>query len=329
MASIIMPQAFYSSSFWTDYYAAQRSKLPLLRAIEDRISPRVVRFLGGNPGDMTLQGTNTYLVGTGKSRILIDTGAGHPSWIVNIAGYLDDHDISISQVLLTHWHGDHTGGVDDLLLFDSRVSIHKSFPNPKQHPISDGQTFSTEGASLKAVLSPGHTDDHTCFILEEEHALFTGDNVLGHGYSVADKLGTYTKSLRLMQGLGCTLGYPGHGDVVQNLQLVITRYIAQRESRELQVLGVLARSGRRTNLKGDHVDGTFQAEDGSKTGINQGLSVNDICTLLYGELVNDSAAFESALKPLINQVLLMFEEHSKVGSRQLEFGQTRYYWLAK
>ncbi|KAK2016371.1 Metallo-hydrolase/oxidoreductase [Colletotrichum eremochloae] len=328
MASITKPQGFYSSSFWTDYYAAQRSKLPPLRAIEDRISPRVVRFLGGNPGNMTLQGTNTYLVGTGKSRILIDTGAGHPSWIVNIAGYLDDHDISISQVLLTHWHADHTGGVDDLLLFDSRVSIHKSFPDPNQHPILDGQTFHTEGASLKAVLSPGHTDDHTCFILEEENALFTGDNVLGHGYSVADELGAYTKSLRLMGSLGCTVGYPGHGDVVRNLQLVIKRYIAQRESREQQVLAALACGGRRTNFKGGHVDGTYQAEDGSQTDTTQGLSVNDICTVLYGELANDASAFESALKPLINQVLFMLAEHDKVGSRQIGFGQTKY-WFAK
>lgn len=253
---------------------------------------------------------------------------GHPSWIVNIAGYLDDHDISISQVLLTHWHGDHTGGVEDLLLYDSGVTIHKSLPSPSQHPIFDGQTFSIEGATLKAVLSPGHTDDHTCFILEEECALFTGDNVLGHGYSVADELDAYTKSLRLMGNLGCTVGYPGHGDVVRNLPQVIKRYITQRDSREQQVLAALARGGQRRNLNGGQADGSYRVGDGLQTVCTQGLSVNDICALLYGELAKDAAAFESALKPLLNQILFMLAEHGKVGSRQVGFGQTRY-WFAK
>ena len=43
--------------------------------------------------------------------------------------------------------------------------------------------FETEGATLVAVHTPGHSEDHVCFALREEAAIFAGDNVLGCGTS--------------------------------------------------------------------------------------------------------------------------------------------------
>ncbi|KAL3961150.1 hypothetical protein ACCO45_006267 [Purpureocillium lilacinum] len=217
--------------FWKDYLSAQASQLPHLDDVED-VTDRVIRVMGGNPGEMQLQGTNTFLVGTGKARILIDTGEGIPIWSERLVEVLKERDLHISHVLLTHWHGDHTGGVPDLIEYDATLAdrVYKCNPDPGQHDIEDGQVFSVEGATIKALFTPGHAFDHMCFLLEEEKALFTGDNVLGHGFTVVEDLALYLQSLDYMAAQGCTIGYPAHGVRIQSLPAKLNQYIMQKPS---------------------------------------------------------------------------------------------------
>ncbi|WPH00523.1 Hypothetical protein R9X50_00335200 [Acrodontium crateriforme] len=216
--------------------------LPALQDIE-RLSPRVIRILGGNPGKFTLQGTNTYLIGQGPERILIDTGEGQAAWKESLQEVLKDENARVSHVVLTHWHPDHVGGVRDVLALDEGrgAEVFKHQPENGQTAIEDGQVFRTEGATLRAFHSPGHTVDHMALVLEEEDSMFTGDNVLGHGTAVFEDLATYIDSLERMQQQFNGRGYPGHGAVIENGKVKIKEYISHRREREEQILGVMGK----------------------------------------------------------------------------------------
>ena len=132
----------------------------------------------------SIPGTNTYLVGQGAERILIDTGEGRPSWQVALRSVLATEGATIKQALLTHWHHDHADGVPDLLKICPDVKIYKNQPKGNELDIEDGQEFTVEGATLRAFHTPGHTTDHMVFIFEEENAMFTGDSEFSHCFCV-------------------------------------------------------------------------------------------------------------------------------------------------
>lgn len=214
------------------------TQLVALPAVE-RLSPAVIRILGGNPGKFTLQGTNTYLVGTGRRRILIDTGEGRPAWLQSLKATLEQESATVETALISHWHHDHVSGIADLLSVSPSTSVHKSDPEQGQRSIADGQKFSVDGATLTAAHTPGHTTDHMVFVLAEEDAMFTADNVLGHGTAVFENVATYLSSLDRMRGMFRGRAYPGHGPVLDDGPAKIAEYIGHRRQREEQVLRTL------------------------------------------------------------------------------------------
>ncbi|AEO58357.1 hypothetical protein MYCTH_2110682 [Thermothelomyces thermophilus ATCC 42464] len=283
-----------------DYLEGQLMRLPQLLDVE-QISPRVIRVLGQNPGKFTLQGTNTYIVGTGAERLIIDTGQGIPDWADLISQTLSNEGFSLSHVLLTHWHGDHTGGVPDLIRLypHLRTAIYKHTPSKVQQPIVDGQIFKVEGATVRAVHAPGHSHDHMCFILEEENAMFTGDNVLGHGTAAVEHLRTWMDTLRQMQSHGCAKGYPAHGAVISDLEAKIDGELASKFRREHQVLQALQSASN-------------NAEGGGGRGGKARLTVKEVVSAVYGDKMDDGVR-QMALEPFLQEVLSKLAEDGKVG----------------
>ncbi|HYC54671.1 MAG TPA: MBL fold metallo-hydrolase [Candidatus Binatia bacterium] len=221
-----------------------------------RWSDRVVVVLGQNPGPFTGPGTNTYIVGTGPRRILLDTGQGVATYLPLLETALADlcDGATIERIVLTHAHPDHIGGVEHIRERLGNPLVCK-MPLPDSDlglevtPLADGDVVETDGATLQAIWTPGHARDHLCFLLREEKALFTGDVVLGAGTTVIPPdgdLDDYLESLRTLRRLDIHRIFPAHGPAIEQPHEKIHEYMRHRALRDDQILAGLQAGIERT-----------------------------------------------------------------------------------
>lgn len=211
-----------------------------------KLSPRVIRILGCNPGPKTLQGTNTYIIGTGRRRILFDTGDGQkPEFFLNLKKCLNFDRITIKSIIISHWHHDHIGGLQEVLKSAEKDCQVFKFPRSEVKedlnfiPITDGQNIEVDGATLTAIHTPGHSTDHVILHLKEENAVFSGDCILGEGTTVFEDLHDYMNSLNVILQLKPKLIYPGHGSLIDDPIERLEYYINHRNERENQICAAL------------------------------------------------------------------------------------------
>jgi ribonuclease/clavin/mitogillin len=221
-------------------------------------SARVVVVLGQNPGPFTGPGTNTYLIGTGRRPLLLDTGQGLPQYLPLLERAVRDQRAAegLQAIVLTHGHADHMGGVESVQRRFGPLTVSKK-PWEKLDgglevvAVDDGSEIRTEGATLRGIWTPGHAWDHLCWSMPEEKALFTGDVVLGAGTTVIPPdgdLGDYLHSLRRLLELDVAVIYPAHGPAIHQPREKIEAYLAHRALRDQQILAGL-RSGVRTTTE--------------------------------------------------------------------------------
>ena len=201
----------------------------------------VVRVLAPNPGVYTLEGTNTWIVGS-RPAIVIDPGPDEPVHLDEVlkeAGH-------IGAIVLTHDHEDHAAGAP-ALAERSGAPVLAFRPPPGGGRLGDGQAVSAGGVTLTAHHTPGHSPDSVSLFAADGGLLFTGDSVLGRGTSVLDPpegdLAAYLRSLARMRELGPRTIHPGHGPVVFDAVGKLDEYLAHRQEREEQVLSALVADG--------------------------------------------------------------------------------------
>lgn len=209
-----------------------------------RVTDTASVLLCDNPGDLTLEGTNTWVL----------QGAGSDEYVVVDPGPDDDAHIEriaalgrIPLVLISHKHGDHTDAIDKLVAATGATvrAVGSGFLRGLGGPLTDGEVIDAAGLTITVMATPGHTADSLSFLVGD--AVLTADTVLGRGTTVIDNedgsLAEYMESLRRLNGLGGRTVLPGHGPDLPDLENVTSMYVKHREQRLDQVREALRTLG--------------------------------------------------------------------------------------
>lgn len=204
-------------------------------------------LLADNPNQMTLEGTNTWILRAPDRSdcVVIDPGPKDKAHSEAIARATDGN---IALTLITHHHHDHTGGIDRLVKLTGTPvrAMDPKYLSGSSAPLTDGEVVEAAGLRLTVLGTPGHTQDSVSLLLDD--ALITGDTVLGSGTTVLesrdDALGDYLDSLELLarHAPGRAL-LPAHGPDHPQAEPVIGYYIEHRHQRLDQVRAALRELG--------------------------------------------------------------------------------------
>jgi glyoxylase-like metal-dependent hydrolase (beta-lactamase superfamily II) len=212
-----------------------------------QLEPQVTRVLAPNPGSMSLDGTNTYVVGEPGSgqAVLVDPGPDDAAHLAAVEEALSARGAECVAVLVTHHHVDHAeAALPWGAHFGAQVAAGSAaVAGPRGRVLEPGERLALAGTTIGVVPTPGHTQDHLAFRLESG-AVLVGDHVLGRGTSVVthpegDVL-AYLESLRRVHDLGPSALYCGHGpELTEDPGAVLDFYLAHRAYREQQLLEAL------------------------------------------------------------------------------------------
>ena len=203
--------------------------------------------LADNPGIMTLDGTNTWVLRAGEGRaVVVDPG---PADDDHLQAVLDAAGGQVALVLFTHRHFDHT---EALTRFADMTGATCRATDPEfcraGEPLVDGERIELDGLVIEVLATPGHTTDSTCFVLPDEKTLLSGDTILGRGTTVIAHpdgvLGPYLDSLALIRELieegAVERILPGHGPVIDDPGPFVDYYLEHRAERLDQVRAAVA-----------------------------------------------------------------------------------------
>jgi glyoxylase-like metal-dependent hydrolase (beta-lactamase superfamily II) len=223
------------------------------------IAPNVQCITVGEGAFEGVYAPNVYLVAGRDRAVFIDTAYSKDEEIrAHLGEWEAQGKPDIATIILTHRHGDHTGGAVRLreatggpiaCSTAEKDAIEEVLrPARVDRAVADGETIDLGGVTLEFVHTPGHTLGSLCVLYREAGVLFSGDMILGTGTTVIrpdhGDMTAYIESMRKLLRYDARIIAPGHGPVINTPQAKIQQLIEHRIARENQILELLQQGHR-------------------------------------------------------------------------------------
>lgn len=231
------------------------------------VAPDVQRVTVENPSPFTFHGTNSYVVGR-DAVCVIDPGPEDERHFLALLRAIDGRPVT--HVLVSHTHRDHSPLARRLAETTGALTAGEG-PHRSSRALRVGETNALDASAdmeftpdimladgdrievgqmiIEAVLTPGHTANHTAFALTGTGILFSADHVMAWSTSVVappdGAMSDYMASLDKLLDRDDTFYLPGHGGPLAKPAPFLRGLKAHRRMRERAILERL-RAGDRT-----------------------------------------------------------------------------------
>lgn len=208
-----------------------------------RTSDHTAYLTVDNPGAMTLEGTNTYVIGELGEAFPPAPGDAKPRAVVVDPGPHDEAHaraiadaVDVALIVVTHRHQDHVGNVDALrALTGAAVRAWDPTLCVDARKLHDEEVLPDVPVEISVWHAPGHTSDSICLSIFDDGVILTGDSILGRGTTMLDypdgDLEDYLDTLRVFKEEPGFTVLPGHGPSGEFLEVACERLLDHRLNR--------------------------------------------------------------------------------------------------
>lgn len=237
--------------FDLQFVAAHETPVPLAAGVE--------RVTANNPSPFTFQGTNSYIVGAGRTVAVIDPGPDDALHFEALMAALGGRHVS--HIFVSHTHRDHSPLARRLSAETGALTVgegphrasrllHVGEINPLAESadmdfvpdiaIADGAVIEGDGWALSAIHTPGHTANHCAFALSDSGILFSADHVMAWATTIVappdGSMADFMRSVERLLARDDQIFFPGHGGPVREPRAFLRGLRAHRRMRERAVL---------------------------------------------------------------------------------------------